>query len=119
MAQPKKKWVAFRSNAIIPDSVFDQVKDHKAMAGVPIQLPAGYADHVVHDRFAMFCDAPKRSKTSPVKDPNAEKREAAQKLVDDIEAKMSDIAETDNGWADLAKQLDDARTALAEFEPAT
>ncbi len=67
MAKSKKKWVAFKTNATVPADVMGEGKDQKMQAGEPIQLPEAYADHVVHDGFAAFCDAPKPKRAAPKK----------------------------------------------------
>lgn len=61
MAQSRKKWVAFKSNATVPGDVMGEGKDQKMQVGEPVQLAESYADHVVQDGFAAFCDAPKKS----------------------------------------------------------
>ncbi|TDE34131.1 hypothetical protein [Antarcticimicrobium sediminis] len=129
MAQPKKKWVAFRTNATVPAEVMGEEVDQKMQVGEPVLLPASYADHVVHDRFADFCKAPKKSapkkvggSPSPEEDAAAEaaaKLDAAQARVDDLNDKMSDMSEGDDGWSELSEQLDEAVTELAALQPAS
>jgi len=128
MAQSKKKWVAFKSNATVPGDVMGEDKDQKMQVGEPVQLPEAYADHVVQDGFAAFCDAPK--KTAPKKSGGqsaeekaaaeaAAKLEAAQARVDDLNAKLGEMSEGDDGWEDLTKELDEAVTELAALQPAS
>lgn len=128
MAQSKKKWVAFKSNATVPGDVMGEGKDQKMQVGEPVQLPEAYADHVVQDGFAAFCDAPK--KAAPKKSGGqpaeekaaaeaAAKLEAAQARVDDLNAKLGDMSEGDDGWEDMTKELDEAVTELAALQPAS
>lgn len=125
MAQSKKKWVAFKSNATVPGDVMGEDKDQKMQVGEPVQLPEAYADHVVQDGFAAFCDAPK--KTAPKKSGGqsaeekaaAAKLEAAQARVDELNAKLGEMSEGDDGWEDLTKELDEAVTELAALQPAS
>ena len=125
MAQNQKKWVAFRTNATVPASVIGGERNQKMQVGQPVQLPASYADHVVHEGFATFCDAPKKtaSKKSDAAQSSdnkaAAKLEAAQSRVDDLNAKMENISEGDDGWEDLTKELDEAVTELAALQPAS
>jgi hypothetical protein len=123
MAQSKKKWVAFKSNATVPGDVMGEDKDQKMQVGEPVQLPEGYADHVVQDGFAAFCDAPK--KAAPKKSGGqsaaeaAAKLEAAQSRVDGLNAKLGEMSEGDDGWEGLTKELDEAVTELAALQPAS
>lgn len=139
MAQPKKKWVAFRTNATVPAEVMGQEVDQKMQVGEPVLLPASYADHVVHDRFADFCEAPKkRGQKKADGSPSAEEKaaaeakardqaeaeaaaklDAAQARVDDLNDRMSDMSEDDDGWTELAEQLDEAVSNLAALQPAS
>ena len=123
----KKKWVAFRTNATIPKAVLGLDENKKVNAGEPIQVPTEYADHVVHDRFAEFCDAPKRAAPKKSGGPSAEekaaaelatKSAAAQQRVDDLNAKLAGMSDGDEGWDDLTKELDEAVTELAALKPA-
>lgn len=136
----KKKWVAFKTSAIIPKDVLGQDKDKKVSAREPVQLPGEYADHVVHDGFAERCDAPKRgkkpapkvdaatksnaatgddpAKPNPATDDPAQKRAAASARVDALNAQMADMAETDAGYEGLKAQLDEAVTDLAALQGA-
>ena len=61
MANVKKKWVAFVGNSIVPAAVIGGDKDEKQQAGVPVRLPESYADHVVSEQIAEFCDPPKKA----------------------------------------------------------
>ena len=110
MAQSKKKWVAFKSNATVPGDVMGEGKDQKMQVGEPVQLPEAYADHVVQDGFAAFCDAPKKAAPKKSGGQSAEekaaaeaaaKMEAAQARVDDLNAKLGEMSEGDDGWEGL------------------
>ena len=129
MAAAKKKWVAFRTNAIIPASILGAKTDKKVNAREPVQVPAGYADHVVHDRFADECEAPKRvAKPATSMPPAGQQNDdaaakakavaAAQAVVDDLKTKMSGMNEDNPEWEGLKGQLDEAVTALAEAQEA-
>lgn len=124
MAQSKKKWVAFKSNATVPGDVMGEDKDQKMQVGEPVQLPAAYADHVVQDGFAAFCDAPKKAAPKKSGGQSAEEKaaaklEAAQARVDDLNAKLGEMSEGDDGWEDLTKELDEAVTERAALQPAS
>ena len=128
MAQSKKKWVAFKSNATVPGDVMGEGKDQKMQVGEPVQLPEAYADHVVQDGFAAFCDAPKKAAPRKSGGQSAEekaaaeaaaKMEAAQARVDDLNAKLGEMSEGDDGWEGLTKELDEAVTELAALQPAS
>lgn len=128
MAQSKKKWVAFKSNATVPGDVMGEDKDQKMQVGEPVQLPEAYADHVVQDGFAAFCDAPKKAAPKKSGGQSAEEKaaaeaaaklEAAQGRVDDLNAKLGDMSEGDDGWEDLTKERDEAVTELAALQPAS
>lgn len=128
MAQSKKKWVAFKSNATVPGDVMGEDKDQKMQVGEPVQLPEAYADHVVQDGFAAFCDAPKKAAPKKSGGQSAEEKaaaeaaaklEAAQARVDDLNAKLGEMSEGDDGWEDLTKELDEAVTELAALQPAS
>ena len=128
MAQSKKKWVAFKSNATVPGDVMGEGKDQKMQVGEPVQLPEAYADHVVQDGFAAFCDAPKKAAPKKSGGQSAEekaaaeaaaKMEAAQARVDDLNAKLGEMSEGDDGWGGLTKELDEAVTELAALQPAS
>ncbi len=127
MAQSKKKWVAFKSNATVPGDVMGEDKDQKMQVGKPVKLPEAYADHVVQDGFAAFCDAPKKAAPKKSGGQSAEekaaaeaaaKMEAAQARVDDLNAKLGEMSEGDDGWEGLTKELDEAFTELAALQPA-
>ncbi|MBR9651910.1 hypothetical protein [Thalassovita aquimarina] len=129
MAQPKKKWVAFRTNATIPAEVVGEKEDKKVNAGEPVYLPAAYADHVVHDRFADPCEAPKKkaatkqpgggqSDAEKVAAEAAAKLKAAQERVEQANVLLAGAAGTD-GEEDARAQLADAEAELAALQPAT
>ena len=139
MAQPKKKWVAFRTNATVPAEVMGEEVDQKMQVGEPVLLPAAYADHVVHDRFADFCEAPKKTAQKKAGgSPSAEekaaaeakakaeaqaeaaaKMDAAQGRVDDLNAKMAEMSDGDEGWEALTGELAEAEAELAALQPAS
>lgn len=128
MAQSKKKWVAFKSNATVPGDVMGEDKDQKMQVGEPVQLPEAYADHVVQDGFAAFCGGPKKAAPKKSGGQSAEEKaaaeaaaklEAAQGRVDDLNAKLGDMSEGDDGWEDLTKERDEAVTELAALQPAS
>lgn len=127
MAQQKKKWVAFKTNAIVPGGVLGENKDQKMQAGEPVQLPEGYADHVVADGFASFCDAPKRDAQKKSSGPSvaekadaaaAAKLQAARARVDDLAARMDEIGEGGDGFDGLLAEFSKAEAALAALQPA-
>ncbi|MBB5515772.1 hypothetical protein FHS89_001792 [Rubricella aquisinus] len=64
MAQKKKKWVAFRTNTTVPAEVIGKTSNEKMQAGQPVLLPETYADHVIHEGFAVACDAPKKAEVA-------------------------------------------------------
>jgi len=121
MATAKKKWVAFRTNATIPAAVTGEDADLKVNIGAPIALPEAYADHVVHDRFADFCEPPKKSggrkkaAPKPTGDGqptgNAQHMAAAQKAVDAAEEHLKAVTGTDQEEAAQAA-LEAAEAAL-------
>lgn len=123
MAQSKKKWVAFKSNATVPGDVMGEDKDRKMQVGEPVQLPEAYADHVVQDGFAAFCDAPKKSGGRSAEEKAAAEAaanlEAAQASLDDLNTKLGEMSEGDEGWEDLTKEMDEAVTKLAALQPAS
>jgi hypothetical protein len=121
----KKKWVAFRTNAIIPAAVIGKDEDEKVNAGAPVHLPADYADHVVNDHFAEPCDAPKPaskkksgSATKPPAGPTEVEIAAAEAAVTAAEARLSEVEGTDEE-ADAQAALTVAREALAALQPAS
>lgn len=77
MANVKKKWVAFVGNSIVPADVAGTDEDQKQQAGVPVRLPEIYADHVVSEQIAKFCDAPKKAITASTQS-DAEKLKTAK-----------------------------------------
>lgn len=129
MAQ-KKKWVAFKSNATVPADVLGAENDQKMNVGEPVQLPEGYANHVVQDGYAAFCDAPKKkpaakkpaggqSEAEKAAAEAAAKLKAAQERVDGLKTRMEGMTEGHPEWEALTKEMDEAVTALAELQPAT
>lgn len=108
MAQSKKKWVAFKTNATVPADVLGEKDDQKMQVGQPVQLPEAYADHVVHEGFAEFCEAPDQ-KSSPKKSPA--KKPASKKPVEPTEAEKA-AAEKAGQIADAEKAVTDAQAAL-------
>lgn len=128
MAQSKKKWVAFKSNATVPGNVMGEVKDQKMQVGEPVQLPESYANHVVQDGFAAFCDAPK--KAAPKKTGGGQSAtekaaaEAAQKLADakqavsDAELHLKSVAGTPDEEG-AREALAAAEAELAVLQPAS
>ena len=124
MAQSKKKWVAFKSNATVPADVVGEKADQKVQIGEPVQLPEAYADHVVQDGFAAFCDAPKKAAPKKSGGQSAEEKaaaklEAAQTRVDDLTAKMAGMSESDDGWDAITKEMADAEAEFAALQPAS
>lgn len=119
MSKTKKKWVKFRTNATIPAKVTGDKKDHKMRVGEAVQLPGDYADHVVHDGFAVFCDAPKKPLEQFVEGDVAAKLDAAKFRVDDLTAKLAEISEEDEGLEDLAKELAKAEAEFAALQSAS
>lgn len=122
MAQQKKKWVAFKTNAIVPGDVLGEAKDQKMQAGDPVQLPEGYAGHVVADGFASFCDAPKKATAKKTAAQSAAdkaaaeaaaKLQAAQARVDELTDQMDEIGEGGDGFDELLGELAEAEAELA------
>ena len=128
MAQTKNKWVAFRTNITVPAAVIGEEKDRKMQVGKPVQLPAGYANHVVHDRFADFCDAPKKAAQKKSGDRQsteeraaaeaAARLHAAQTQVEEANAALKGVAGTDGEEAARAA-LAAAETELAALQAAS
>ncbi|EEE38204.1 hypothetical protein RKLH11_2045 [Rhodobacteraceae bacterium KLH11] len=137
MAQKKKKWVLFKSTTTIPANIAGTKEDKRLPKGECENLPEGYANFLITSGLAEICDEPKKTtkkttpvkttkkttkKTTPVKTTQkadadaAKKLEEAQGVVDGIAAKMEEMSEGDDGWAELTAQLNDARTALAELQ---
>lgn len=112
MAQ-SKKWVAFKGNSIVPAAVLGEKKDRKMQAGEPVSLPASYADHVVKERFAAYCDAPKSGKK---KAPKEAAIEAAQASLAELDARLDGMAADDAARAEVEQARDAAAAALAELE---
>lgn len=120
----KKKWVAFRTNAIIPAAILGKDKDEKVNAGAPVHLPADYADHVVSDHFADPCEPPKpgskkkpASAARPPTGPSEAEIAAAEAAVTTAEDRLSEVDGTDEE-ADAQAALAAAREALAALKPA-
>lgn len=100
-----KKWVAFIGNVTIPAEMAGEDEDKKVQVGKPVQVPAFYADSVVQDRIAKFCDAPKKAPApKKTKSPTAaekamaekaEQIEAAQTAVTDAQAALDAAEGTD------------------------
>lgn len=128
MAQSKKKWVAFKTNAAVPADVMGEKEDQKMQVGEPVQLPEAYADHVVHDGFAAFCDAPKKAAPKKSGGPSAEEKaaaeaaaklEAAQARVDGLKANIEKLPDAAPVPVDLANELAEAEAELAALQPAS
>ncbi|MCG3266108.1 hypothetical protein [Yoonia sp. I 8.24] len=117
MATTKKKWVSFTGNSIIPAAMAGEDKDVKVRAGEPVQVPAFYADSVVQDRIAVFCDAPKK-KAAPKK---TDAKDTAQQLVDaqaavDQAQVVLDAADGDEAVTAAQATLDAAQAALKALQ---
>lgn len=132
MAQSKKKWVAFKSNTTVPGSVLGEGSDQKMQVGKPIQLPEAYANHVVQDGFAAFCDPPKKvttKKPAPKKpsvqldeEKNAEavaKLKAAEERVDELCGKLADVSDDEAQCEALCAELEQAEAELAALQNAS
>lgn len=129
MAQAKKKWVSFRTGATIPADVIGEPADRKVGVAEPVQLPAGYADHVVHDRFADFCAAPKKTATKKSESGRtddgktaakaAHRLAEAQKRIDGLKAQLAGMSQTDDGHQDVSERLKEAEAELATLQPAS
>lgn len=135
MAQAKMKWVAFRTNTTVPAAVIGAKKDQKLQVGKPVELPAAYADHVVHDRFADFCDpdeagpkkaAPKKAAPKKAGGSSAEEKaeaatrlKAAQARVDGLKANIEKLPGGAPVQAELAKELTEAEADLAALQSAS
>ncbi len=129
MAEPKKKWVTFRTHAKIPAKVIGEKEDKEVSVGEPVQVPTAYAKHVTDDRFADYCDPPKKA-ASPKKastkkaepaankpDPKAAKALAdAQAQVDKLTGEMEAMNAGDQGYEALKGKLDEATEALAKLK---
>ena len=119
MAREKKKWVAFRTASIIPGKVLGEDKDRKMAIGAPVQLPASYADHVIHDGFAYACDAPKKVATDQKTDDRAQALSTAKTKVDDLKAKLAEMPENADGRETLVQDLEATEAALTELTSAS
>lgn len=98
-----KKWVAFIGNVTIPAEMAGEDEDKKIQVGEPVQVPAFYADSVVQDRIAKFCDAPKKE-PAPKKKPAAKKTKPPT-----VEEKV---------MAEKAAQIEAAQTAVTDAQAA-
>ena len=80
MANAKKKWVACKGNLTIPADMAGEDDDVQVQDGQPVQVPGFYADSLVQDGIAEYCQAPKK-KTAAKKpvEPTAEEKAAAEK----------------------------------------
>lgn len=113
MANSKKKWVAFKGNEIVPAAMVGEEKDQKVQAGEPVHVPAFYADSVVQDGVAEFCEpAKKKAALKKPVEPTAEEKAqqavtAAQAALDtaegteDADAARADLLAAQKGLADL------------------
>lgn len=119
MANSKKKWVAFRTNAIIPAEIAGAGRDKKVQAKTPVLLPAAYADHVVHDKFAEFCKPPakppKKSEETQSGKKTEEQLETAKTEVAQAKVDLQAVAGTD-GEPQAQLKLDQAVTKLKALE---
>ncbi|WP_068305301.1 hypothetical protein [Pararhodobacter sp. CCB-MM2] len=113
----KTKWVTFRTSIIIPGAVLGEEADRKIGVGEPVQLPEAYANHVVHERFGAFCDAPRKSRTrkpeATVKVTAEQEAEidAARDAVDAAQAAL-DAAEGEEAKAEATAVLATAQATL-------
>jgi hypothetical protein len=107
MAATKKKWIAFIGNSIIPAEMAGEDHNVKVRAGDPVQVPAFYADSVVQDRIAAFCDAPKKKAAGKKTDTN----DAAQTAVDQAQVAL-DAADGDDAVTAAQAAFDVAQDAL-------
>lgn len=80
MANAKKKWVACKGNLTIPADMAGEDDDVQVQDGQPVQVPRFYADSLVQDGIAEYCEAPKKKAVAkkPV-EPTAEEKAAAEK----------------------------------------
>lgn len=80
MANAKKKWVACKGNLTIPADMAGEDDDVQVQDGQPVQVPGFYADSLVQDGIAEYCEAPKKKAVAkkPV-EPTAEEKAAAEK----------------------------------------
>ena len=117
MATTKKKWVSFIGNSIIPAAMAGEDGDVKVRAGDPVQVPAFYAESVVQDRIAVFCDAPKKKAASK----KTEAKDTAQQLVDaqaavDQAQLAFEAADGDEAVTAAQAKLDAAQDALSALQ---
>ncbi|KPU83618.1 hypothetical protein JI58_08360 [Marinosulfonomonas sp. PRT-SC04] len=117
MASSKKKWVAFKGNVTIPAKMAGEDKDVRIQVGNPVQVPAFYADSVVQDGIADFCDAPKKKTAAKKSNELTDEEKTAA-------AKASQIAAAEAAVTDAQAALDalglgkPAGTEIAELEAA-
>lgn len=126
MARPKKKWVSFRGNTLVPAKVIGADRDKKMQAGKPEQLPASYADHVVSEGIAVHCDPPTKKKDAATavrggnqKTPNPSEEEAlknAKAQVAALDDKLKALPEDDPSREALQIERDAAASALTALE---
>ena len=125
MANVKKKWVAFKSAAIIPAEMAGEDEDMKVQIGKPVHVPAFYADSVVQDRIADYCDAPKKKAAAKKPDAPTADEIAAAELVDLIAAAQLTVTEAQTLFDDAEGaeaieaaelELTAAKDALAELQ---
>lgn len=129
MATAKKAWVAFRTNAIIPASVLKTEEDKKVNAHEPVQVPEDYAEHVVHERFAVKSKAPKKkaapkptaaaSKKANAPNSSEDPLTAAQALVEKLSVDLEALAADAAGRDDLTEQLKTAQDRVTELVTAS
>lgn len=125
MANGKKKWVAFKGNLTIPAAMAGEEKDQKVQSGEPVQVPAFYADSVVQDGIATYCDAPKKKPASKkTNEPTDAEKDAAAKAAElelaqnaVLEAQTAlDAAEGTDAASDARATLLSAQQALAALQ---
>lgn len=119
----KYKWVAFRTNSKIPAAVLGEKEDVKVNAGEPVRVPADYADHVVHDRFAEFSVAPpkpvtKKQATETTVEKAARELADVQRAVSDADLHLISVTGTVDEEA-AREALVAAQAALDALPPAT
>ena len=116
MANAKKKWVKLLTFVTIPADMLADKKEKRFDIGTKLQLPAAYADHLVHDRFAAFCDAPKKQ-TASTGGADAKKLADAEAAL----AAAKEAFEKAQGTLDEAgakEALDAAQAAVDALKPA-
>ena len=105
-----KIWIAFPGGGTIPGSVLDEDRDRKVPPKEPVLVPKVYCDHLIHDRFAVEANEPKRTEMAGRKGKKAA-IEAAEKAVADAKA-LVEAAGTDM----VAKQAADDKLKVAEAD---